>query len=129
MATSDRHFYRLYAHIGSPYSMKMRAVLRYRRISHVVVGAGRIADWMKAFQQVRVPVMPVLEYPDGSLQNDSTPLIVDLERRHAERSGITEREVDAFLAALIEELATSGCRGRCTPTAGLSLSTRSGRGG
>ena len=95
--------YRLYAHIGSPYSMKMRALLRYRRIPHIV--AGRMADWAKAFQQVRVPVMPVLEYPDGTFQNDSTPLIRDLEQRHAERSVIPELEVDAFLAALIEDVA------------------------
>ena len=96
-------YYRLYANIGSPYSMKMRAILRYRRIPHVV--AGRMADWAKAFQNVRVPVMPVLEYPDGTFQNDSTPLIRGLEQRHPERSVIPEREADAFLAALIEDLA------------------------
>ena len=103
MATDDPYPYRLYAHIGSPYSMKMRALLRYRRIPHIV--AGRMAEWAKAFQQVRVPVMPVLEYPDGTFQNDSTPLILELERRHAERSVIPEREADAFLAALIEDVA------------------------
>ena len=95
--------YHLYAHIGSPYSMKMRALLRYRRIPHIV--AGRITEWAKAFQQVRVPVMPVLEYPDGTFENDSTPLILDLERRHVDRSVLPEREADAFLAALIEDLA------------------------
>ncbi len=95
--------YRLYAHIGSPYSMKMRALLRYRRIPHMV--AGRMTEWAKAFQQVRVPVMPVLEYPDGTFSNDSTPLILDLEHRLTGRSVIPEREVDAFLAALIEDLA------------------------
>ena len=103
MATNERSPYRLYAHIGSPYSMKMRAVLRYRRIPHVV--DGRMADWAKAFKQVRVPVMPVLEYPDGTFQNDSTPLILDLEKHQTERSVIPEREADAFLAALIEDLA------------------------
>ena len=103
MATDDRPPYRLYAHIGSPYSMKMLGLLRYRRIPHVV--AGRMADWAKAFKQVRVPVMPVLEHPDGTFENDSTPLILDLERRHVERSVVPEREVDAFLAALIEDLA------------------------
>lgn len=95
--------YRLYAHIGSPYSMKIRALLRYRRIPHVV--AGRLEDWAKAFGKVRVPVMPVLEYPDGSFHNDSTPLVYDLEKRHAARSVIPLREGDAFLAFLIEDLA------------------------
>ncbi len=103
MTTHNDPPYRLYAHIGSPYSMKMRAVLRYRRIPHVVMA--RMADWADAFGKVRVPVMPVLEYPDGSFHNDSTPLILDLEQRHAERSVIPAREADAFLAALIEDLA------------------------
>lgn len=95
--------YRLYAHIGSPYSMKIRALLRYRRIPHVVLG--RLEDWARAFGRVRVPVMPVLEYPDGSFHNDSTPLLLDLERRHAARSVIPPREGDAFLAFLLEDLA------------------------
>lgn len=103
MTTKNHQPYRLYAHIGSPYSMKMRAVLRYRRIPHVVMG--RMSDWAHAFGNVRVPVMPVLEYPDGTFHNDSTPLILDLERRHAERSVIPEREANAFLAAVIEDLA------------------------
>ncbi len=95
--------YRLYGHIGSPYSMKMRALLRYRRIPHVVMG--RASEWQTAFAHVRVPVMPVLESPDGRFQNDSTPLILDLEERHSDRSVIPEREGDAFLASLIEDLA------------------------
>lgn len=103
MTTDTNRPYRLYAHIGSPYSMKMRAVLRYRRIPHVVMG--RVTDWAHAFPKVRVPVMPVLEYPDGTFHNDSTPLIIDLEQRHPERSVIPEREADAFIAALIEDLA------------------------
>lgn len=96
-------FYRLYAHIGSPYSMKVRALLRYRRIPHVVLGT--MERWAQAFREVRVPVMPVLEYPDGSFHNDSTPLLFDLERRHEQRSVVPAREADAFLAFLIEDLA------------------------
>lgn len=95
--------YRLYAHIGSPYSMKIRALLRYRRIPHVVMG--RLEDWAHAFGRVRVPVMPVLEYPDGSFHNDSTPLVFGLEARHRGRSVIPAREGDAFLAFLLEDLA------------------------
>ena len=83
--------------------MKMRALLRYRRIPHVFLGQKK--DWMRAFSNIRVPVMPVLEYPDGSFHNDSTPLLFDLEKRHAGRSVIPERESEAFLAFLIEDLA------------------------
>ena len=71
--------YRLYAHIGSPYSMKMRALLRYRRIPHVVMSG--IKQWEHAFRQIPVRVMPVLEYPDGSFQN--TPRHPSSTKRNA----------------------------------------------
>lgn len=96
--------YRLYGHIGSPYSMKVRAALRYRRLPHVFVEEGR--ELARRQSSMRVPVMPILEYPDGSLHNDSTPLLYDLEQRHpGARSVLPTRESDAFLAALIEDLA------------------------
>ena len=100
---ANPEYYRLYAHLGSPYSMKVRAVLRYRRIPHLMMS--RMHEWQQAFSKVRVPVMPVLEYPDGSFHNDSTPLILDLENRHPDRSIIPSLETDAFLSALIEDLA------------------------
>jgi len=97
-------YYTLFGHIGSPYSMKMRAVLRYRRIAHVWKD-GR-AGMAHAKTQVRAPVIPVLRYPDGSFNNDSTALIYDLEQRHDnDRSIIPERASDAFLALLIEDMA------------------------
>lgn len=95
--------YTLYGALASPYSMKMRAILRYRRIVHVW-SHGRIAQEM-ASTKVRAPVIPVLEYPDGSFANDTTPLIYDLEKRHAERSIIPEDEGYAFLAHLLEDFA------------------------
>ena len=104
MQTTEENFYTVFGHVGSPYSMKMRAVMRYRRIPHVWKD-GRVGlDNARA--NVKVPVIPVLKYPDGTYHNDSTPLIFDLEKRHANgRSIVPERESDAFLAFLIEDLA------------------------
>ena len=95
--------YSIYGALGSPYSMKMRALMRYRRIPHLWIDAQEARQ--QALAQVRVPVIPVLEYPDGSFHNDSTPLIFDLERRHDTRSVVPERPAHAFLAYLIEDFA------------------------
>lgn len=88
--------------LGSPYSMKMRALMRYRRITHIWNhGAAAQASQSK----VRAPVIPVIEYPDGSFHNDSTPVLYDLEKRHAERSVVPLDPAQAFIAHLLEDFA------------------------
>jgi glutathione S-transferase len=78
--------YRLIGSTASPYAIKPRALLRYRRIPF---------DWAimtktlcKATEHLRPNLIPVLQYPDGSYLGGTTTLAYDLESRHKERSVI-----------------------------------------
>lgn len=94
--------YKLYGALGSPYSIKLRALLRYRRIPHLWVDG---AATREALGQVRAPVIPVLQYPDGHYDNDSTPVLYDLEERHGERRVVPDDPAQAFIAHLLEDFA------------------------
>lgn len=86
----------------SPYSVKMRAILRYRRLPFVWTGTGNPRD--AALKANLPPVIPVLVFPDGRVMNDSTPLAWALEREHpGQRSIVPDDPVQAWLSDLLED--------------------------
>ena len=93
--------YTLYGVNPSPYSVKMRAILRYRRIPFVWSGVGNPRD--VAMINHLPPVIPVLKFPDGRVMNDSTPLAYALEREHSERSIVPTDPAQAYLSDLLED--------------------------
>ena len=107
--------FHIYAGPGSPYSHKMRALFRYRRIPHTwqvpqggfggggSLGADRSGD--SPLARARKNVVPVIEYPGGEYKADSTPIIYELETLFSDRSVIPPHGGIAFLAHLIEDMA------------------------
>ncbi len=97
---------------ASPYSRKMRAVLRYRRIPHVwMVSNG---PEYRTPPRVPVEVIPVLVWHDASGEMresmvDSTLQIARLETEFAERSLRHPDPALQWLSALIEDYADEWC--------------------
>jgi glutathione S-transferase len=95
--------YRLIGSTASPYAIKLRALMRYRRIPF---------DWVimtkalrKQTEHLRPNLIRVLQYPDGTFRGESTTLAYDLEARHPERSVIPDDKAVAFVCDLLEDLA------------------------
>ncbi len=93
---------------GSPYSRKLRAVLRYRRIPHRWVL--NFSKEARDLPKPPVQLLPVLVFADATGRPaeaaiDSTPLIRRLEREHAGRSVVPAAPALAFLDALLEDYA------------------------
>jgi glutathione S-transferase len=94
--------------VGSPYSRKLRAVLRYRRIPHAWIHQGSVEA--AGLPRPRVQLLPQLILDDGHgnavARTDTTPLIRELERRFPSgRAVIPSDPAMAFLDALIEDYA------------------------
>ncbi len=94
--------------IGSPYSRKLRAVYRYRRIPHVWIHQG--APEAAGLPRPRVTLLPqcITRDPQGQPEAtvDSTPLIRSLESRWPGRRPVVPPDPAlAFLDALIEDYA------------------------
>jgi glutathione S-transferase len=92
---------------GSPYTRKMLAVLRYRRIPYRFV-LGRHGSFPN-MPQPKVALLPTFYLPktDGSLEAvvDSTPLIRRFEREFEARKVVPTDPAIAFLDYLLEDFA------------------------
>ncbi len=96
---------------GSPYTLKMRAVLRYRQIPFRWILRGSKWDDLP---EVPVQIVPVIVFPDaegrtdrehGDAMVDSSPLIMRLEDEFDRRSIVPTDPALAFVDMLIEDYA------------------------
>ncbi|MCG8592733.1 MAG: glutathione S-transferase [Proteobacteria bacterium] len=92
---------------GSPYTRKMRAVLRYRHIPYRMLRQG--SPEHAALPRPKVPLLPTFYLPDqnGEIEavTDSTPLIRRFEAAFEGREVVPPDPVVAFLDALLEDYA------------------------
>ena len=97
--------YRLLGSTASPYALKLRGVMRYRRIPFDWVIMGRAGRAETA--HLRPMLVPVLQEPGGGAYgHDTTVLIGDLEARYPGlRSVVPDHAGIAFVSDLLEDMA------------------------
>ncbi len=98
---------------GSPYTQKMVALLRYRRIPYAITwGSVEAACDVLGVERPRPALMPTFFFEDaGVLQAavDSTPIIRRLEQAYPGRSVLPPDPALAFIDYLIEDFADEWC--------------------
>lgn len=94
--------YEVYGALGSPYSLKVRAALRAKRLPHTWTGM-TAEDRGRVMPNVKAQVIPVIRKPDGSWTNDSTPFLLGLEGEG--RALVPADPKLQFVCLLIEDMA------------------------
>jgi hypothetical protein len=104
----NRQPFPLIGAVASPYSRKLRAVLRYRRAPYIWIQRG--SPEAASYPKPKVDLLPrlIMNDPDGNrvARTDTTPLIRELEELVENgRSVIPDDPAIALLDALIEDYA------------------------
>ena len=99
---------------GSPYTRKMLALLRYRRIAYRFIPSSRhtsegTTDRFRERPQPKVALLPTFYAHDDSGQEvalcDSTPLIREFDKTFPGRNVVPDNQALAFLDYLLEDYA------------------------
>lgn len=89
---------------GSPYTRKMLALLRYRRIPYSVIQRSHDAPDLP---RPKVSLLPTFYFPDATGElvavTDSTPILRRLEREHVGREARPSDPALALIDALLED--------------------------
>lgn len=96
----------------SPFSRKLRAILRYRRLPHVWrLRQPNMGAQIEAVRPKLMPMLGILEATGGyRYKVDSTPLAYELEQRHpGARSILPPDPANRFVCHLLEDFADEWC--------------------
>jgi len=105
---------RLIGAVGSPYTRKMLALLRYRQIPHTITWGdpSQLLDQM-SIKKPKIAFLPTFLLPNAAGETeavcDSTPIIHRLEQAQTERSVIPTDPALAFINFLLEDYADEWC--------------------
>lgn len=94
--------YEVYGALGSPYSMKVRAAMRAKRLVHTWSGM-TAAERPAVMPNVKAPVIPVIKRRDGTWTNDSTPFLLSIEGEG--RDLLPPDPAARFACLLLEDMA------------------------
>jgi glutathione S-transferase len=110
--------YKLYGSIGSPYALKLRSLMRYKRLPFDWMPA--TLDWIpddlphpplcnasnRKLAGLTPRVVPAVYLPgDGSIRNESTTLAYLLDELHSDRAVVPKDPAVAFCSHLLEDMA------------------------
>ena len=92
----------------SPYSLKVRSYLRYKRIPFEWINRDRKNEAL--FQRhARIQLIPLVLFSDDEAMQDSTPIIERLEAENPEPSIHPEQPAARFVSELLEEFGDEWC--------------------
>ena len=94
--------YEVYGALGSPYSLKVRAALRAKGLPHSWTGMTGEERGV-IMPNVKAQVIPVIQKPDGSWTNDSTPFLLSIEDEG--RALVPDDPALRFVCLLLEDMA------------------------
>lgn len=96
--------FRLYGSELSPYSIKVRSYLRFKKLEHEWLPRSNARQ--EEFQRyAKLPLIPVLVDADDASMQDSTPIIETLESFYPDPSITPEEPALGFMSALLEDYA------------------------
>lgn len=94
--------FRLFGSEMSPYSVKLRAFLRYKRVPHRWLPRNRTTQ-AEFERHARLPLVPLLVTPEDDGLQDSTPIMAWLDERFPQPRTQPQDPRLGFLSALLEE--------------------------
>ncbi len=99
----QRNHYRMYWDYTSPYSLKVKSYLNYKKIPYKLMQTTGDDYFERIPRLVGMSIIPVILTPDNKVMQDSTPIMTWFEEQYPESAAIPDDTKLAWIMWLIEE--------------------------